>query len=81
MQIYEEGRLPLYHFDLYRLSGDSQIEPDTLEDIGFFDYLYGEGVCIIEWAEYARDLIPPESTWIEINPDKDGRIIKIGSLT
>ena len=78
MQVYDDGRLPLYHFDLYRLAEllekDTQIDYDTLEDIGFFDYLEASGVCLIEWAEYGRDYIPDEAIWIRIerNEDKDG---------
>ena len=70
MQIYEDGRLPLYHFDLYRLmellDEGGQIDVDTLEDIGFFDYLDGDGVCLIEWAEYGRDFMPDEAVWVRI---------------
>ena len=42
---YDEGRLPLYHFDVYRISG-----PWDMEDIGYEDYFYGEGVCLVEWG-------------------------------
>ena len=45
LQIYEEGRLPLYHFDVYRIE-----EPEEMEEVGFDDYVYGDGVCLIEWA-------------------------------
>ena len=48
--VYEGGRLPLYHFDLYRLDG-----PEQLEDIGLFDVLGGDGVCVIEWGEQFAD--------------------------
>jgi len=51
VQVYEEGRLPLYHFDVYRI-GDIE----EMDEIGYEDYFYGEGVCLIEWA----DLIMPE---------------------
>ena len=63
MQIYDDGRLPCYHFDLYRLEAP---DLDALEDIGFFEYLDSDGVCLIEWAEYARQFIPSGATWIEI---------------
>lgn len=49
------GKVPLFHFDLYRLAG----EQDSV-DLGFEDYFYGSGVCIVEWAERLGDLIPPE---------------------
>ncbi|MCL2420891.1 MAG: tRNA (adenosine(37)-N6)-threonylcarbamoyltransferase complex ATPase subunit type 1 TsaE [Defluviitaleaceae bacterium] len=74
MQVYDNGRLPLYHFDLYRLmellDKDAQIDPDTLDDIGFFDYMNGAGVTLIEWAEYGRDVIPDEAVWVRITRDE-----------
>jgi tRNA threonylcarbamoyladenosine biosynthesis protein TsaE len=48
------GRLCLYHFDLYRISG-----ADELIDLGYEEYFYGDGVVVIEWAERAKDLLPP----------------------
>ncbi|CCO08081.1 tRNA (adenosine(37)-N6)-threonylcarbamoyltransferase complex ATPase subunit type 1 TsaE [Desulforamulus hydrothermalis] len=48
-----EGRLPLYHFDVYRLGG-----PADLEDLGYEEYFYGQGVCLIEWARRVADLLP-----------------------
>lgn len=53
--VYEGGRLPLYHFDLYRLD-----DPDQLEDIGLYDALGSDGVCVIEWGEQFADEIGPE---------------------
>ncbi|GAB6179601.1 tRNA (adenosine(37)-N6)-threonylcarbamoyltransferase complex ATPase subunit type 1 TsaE [Desulfotomaculum defluvii] len=50
-----EGRLPLYHFDVYRLSG-----PEDMEDLGYEDYFYGQGVCLIEWAEKVKEVLPRE---------------------
>ena len=52
LQVYEDGRLPLYHFDVYRI-GDSE----EMLEIGWEEYVYGNGVCLIEWAELIRDLI------------------------
>ena len=76
MKVYDGGRLPLYHFDLYRLGEPlkekEQIDFDTLDDIGFLDYLDGDGVCLVEWAEYARDFIPSGAVWIEIRRNDDG---------
>lgn len=46
---YDQGRLPLFHFDLYRLGGE-----DGLFDLGFEEYFYRQGVCVIEWSEYAQ---------------------------
>ncbi|MFC2020127.1 tRNA (adenosine(37)-N6)-threonylcarbamoyltransferase complex ATPase subunit type 1 TsaE [Chloroflexota bacterium] len=57
-----KGRLPLYHVDLYRLD---QVE--EVMELGLDDYLYGEGVCAIEWAEKALDLLPAEHLLIEID--------------
>lgn len=53
VQEYEGGRLPLYHFDIYRVHDE-----DELFEIGFDDYLHGGGVCMIEWADLAEDLLP-----------------------
>lgn len=54
MNLYA-GRLPLYHFDLYRLAGDQDVA-----ELGFEEYFYGSGVCIVEWAERLRELLPEE---------------------
>jgi tRNA threonylcarbamoyladenosine biosynthesis protein TsaE len=56
------GRLPLYHIDLFRLERLAEIE-----DLGLDDYLYGSGVCVVEWAEKALELLPPEHLLIEID--------------
>lgn len=56
------GRLPLYHIDLYRLD---RIEETT--DLGLDDYIYGQGVCVIEWAEKALNILPEEHLLIEIS--------------
>ena len=48
-----EGIIPFYHFDVYRIS-----DPDEMYEIGFDEYLFGEGVCLIEWAELVSELIP-----------------------
>ena len=55
LMVYEGARMPLYHFDLYRLD-----DPDQLEDIGFYDVLEGDGPCAIEWGEQFVDEIGPE---------------------
>ncbi|MDD6281797.1 MAG: tRNA (adenosine(37)-N6)-threonylcarbamoyltransferase complex ATPase subunit type 1 TsaE [Oribacterium sp.] len=59
-----EGRLPLYHFDVYRIG-----DPSEMEEIGYEEYFYGQGVTIIEWPELILDLIPPEAKWIRISKD------------
>ena len=64
VQVYEEGRLPFYHFDVYRI-GDIE----EMEEIGYDDYFFGEGICMIEWAELIRDILPEKR--IEITIEKD----------
>ena len=64
LQIYEEGRIPLYHFDVYRIG-----DPEEMFEIGFEDYLYGEGVCLIEWAELVADLLPEKTVSVTIRKD------------
>lgn len=61
IQEYEGTRLPLYHFDVYRI-GDIE----EMEEIGYEDYFYGDGVCLIEWAELIEELLPKDRTSIEI---------------
>ncbi len=61
---YRQGRIPLYHFDVYRI-GDS----DEMYDIGYEEYTDGEGVCLIEWAELIEDIIPSDAVWITIEKD------------
>lgn len=56
-----EGRLPLFHFDLYRLEGE-----DALYDIGWEDYLDRDGVCAVEWSERAETALPRETVWVSI---------------
>ena len=51
VQVYEEGRLPFYHFDVYRI-GDIE----EMEEIGYDDYFFGEGICLIEWAELIEEI-------------------------
>ena len=53
VQVYDEGRLPFYHFDVYRI-GDIE----EMDEIGYEDYFYGEGVCLVEWAELIEELLP-----------------------
>ena len=64
VQVYEEGRLPLYHFDVYRIG-----DPEEMEEIGYEDYFYGEGVSLIEWSELIEDLIPEEAMSVLIEKD------------
>ena len=61
VQIYEEGRLPFYHFDVYRI-GDIE----EMDEIGYEDCFYGQGVCLIEWANLIEEILPLEITAVTI---------------
>lgn len=64
VQIYEEGRMPFYHFDVYRI-GDIE----EMDEIGYEDYIYGEGVSLIEWANLIEEILPEHYTEIKIEKD------------
>ena len=64
LQVYEDGRLPLYHFDVYRLG-----DPEEIEEIGYEEYFFGEGICLIEWPERIADYIPECAVSITIEKD------------
>ena len=64
IQEYDEGRLPLYHFDVYRIG-----DPEEMYEIGYEDYFYGQGVCLIEWAKLIEELIPDEAKIVLIEKD------------
>ena len=64
VQVYDEGRLPLYHFDVYRI-GDIE----EMEEIGYDDYFYGNGICLIEWANLIEEILPEQI--IEITIEKN----------
>ena len=64
VQVYEEGRLPFYHFDVYRI-GDIE----EMDEIGYEDYIYGDGVSLIEWANLIEDILPEHYTEIKIEKD------------
>ncbi|MCI8507956.1 MAG: tRNA (adenosine(37)-N6)-threonylcarbamoyltransferase complex ATPase subunit type 1 TsaE [Lachnospiraceae bacterium] len=66
VQQYDEGRLPLYHFDVYRIE-----DLDEMEEVGFVDMLYGDGVCLIEWADLISDILPEHYTRVTINKNLD----------
>ena len=55
LQSYEEGRLPLYHFDVYRIG-----DVEEMEEIGYEECFYGDGVCLIEWAELIFEILPKD---------------------
>lgn len=64
VQVYEEGRLPFYHFDVYRIG-----DVEEMDEIGYEDYIYGEGVSLIEWANLIPEILPEHYTEIQIEKD------------
>ena len=64
VQVYEEGRLPFYHFDVYRI-GDIE----EMDEIGYEAYFYGDGLCMIEWANLIEEILP--DNYKEITIEKD----------
>lgn len=64
VQEYEDGRLPFYHFDVYRIG-----DVEEMEEIGYEDYFFGEGVCLIEWAELIQELLPRNVIAVSISKD------------
>lgn len=65
VQEYYSGRLPLYHFDVYRVS-----DLEEMFELGYEEYFYGEGVCVIEWADLIKELLPENVKTIEIQYGK-----------
>ena len=64
VQQYDEGRIPLYHFDVYRIE-----DSEEMDEIGFADMIYGDGVCLIEWAERINDILPERYISVTIGKD------------
>ena len=64
VQVYEEGRMPFYHFDVYRIG-----DVEEMEEIGYEDYFYGEGLCMIEWANLIEEILPSKRKEIIIEKD------------
>jgi len=64
LQIYDTGRLPLYHFDVYRIE-----DPEEMEEVGFDDYIFGKGVSIIEWPEKIEEILPEHVVSVTIEKD------------
>ena len=76
VQMYEDGRLPFYHFDVYRIG-----DVDEMYEIGYEEYFYGDGVCIVEWADLIEDIIPDDAIRIRIEyGDKEGERIYRGTF-
>lgn len=76
LQIYEGGRIPLYHFDVYRIE-----DPEEMQEVGLDEYLFGDGVCLIEWSELIEELLPEDTITVSIEKDRkddpDHRLIKV----
>jgi tRNA threonylcarbamoyladenosine biosynthesis protein TsaE len=66
VQIYDEGRMPFYHFDVYRIA-----DVEEMEEIGYEDCFYGEGLCLIEWADLIEEILPEHYGRITIEKDLD----------
>ena len=64
VQVYEEGRLPFYHFDVYRIG-----DVEEMEEIGYEDYIYGQGVSLIEWSNLIEEILPERRREIIIEKD------------
>lgn len=64
LQVYEEGRLPFYHFDVYRIG-----DVEEMDEIGYEDCIYGQGVCLIEWADLIEKILPEQ--YFEVMIEKD----------
>ena len=77
IQEYSEGRLPLYHFDVYRIA-----DVDEMYELGYEGYFFGEGVCLIEWASRIEEILPGDCKKIRIEKDLergfDYRLITLG---
>ena len=61
LQVYEDGRLPLYHFDVYRIG-----DVEEMDEIGYEDCFYGDGVCLMEWSELVREILPEDAVHVRI---------------
>lgn len=64
IQQYDSGRLPLYHFDVYRIGDVSE-----MDEIGWEDFFYGDGVCLIEWSQLILEILPEHAVRIQIKKD------------
>ena len=64
VQQYDDGRLPLYHFDVYRIGDVSE-----MDEVGYEDFVYGEGVCLIEWSNLIEEILPDHMTSVTIEKD------------
>lgn len=73
---YKSGRIPLYHFDVYRIG-----DPDEMFELGYEEYFYGDGICVVEWADIIEELLPEDAVIIRIErgADEEEREYKIES--
>ncbi len=63
---YKSGRIPLYHFDVYRIG-----DPDEMFELGYEEYFYGDGICVVEWADIIEELLPEDAVIIRIERGAD----------
>ena len=77
VQEYPEGRLPMYHFDVYRIN-----DIEEMYELGYEEYFFGQGVCVIEWADLIMDIIPEDSIIIRIEygEAEDQRVYHVENL-
>ena len=73
---YKTGRIPLYHFDVYRIG-----DPDEMFELGYEEYFYGDGICVVEWADIIEELLPEDAViiCIERGADEEEREYRIES--
>ena len=64
VQVYEDGRIPFYHFDVYRIG-----DVEEMDEIGYEDYFYGDGICFIEWSNLIEEILPDK--YVQITIEKD----------
>lgn len=64
VQVYEEGRLPFYHFDVYRIG-----DVEEMDEVGYDDYIMGDGVSLIEWADLIEEILPEKRTEVRVEKD------------
>ena len=64
VQVYDDGRIPFYHFDVYRIA-----DAEELDEIGYAEYFYGEGVCVVEWANRISEIMPKDHMVVMIEKD------------
>ncbi|GHU62791.1 tRNA (adenosine(37)-N6)-threonylcarbamoyltransferase complex ATPase subunit type 1 TsaE [Clostridia bacterium] len=65
VQVYQGKKFPVFHFDVYRIHSDEE-----MFDLGYEEYFFGEGICLIEWAEQIFDVLPDSCVWISINKEE-----------